>query len=521
MSNIHKIVLSVLGTSLFFITLMYANVDMKTKSDIIKVRGKIITDDNITVANTQKVYKLTFLGDLYDKRRIVKLLNEINREIPIDIQSTLKRYLRDRDEKYKVILYGLTKNDVEKIQKILDSKGSKGFSFVLSGERRIYPYGYFLTPVLGYNKKQIDTTTNFTYLEGVTGVEKEYNRVLADTPLVRAKDVHLSIDFKRQRSLEKEVYELKALYDAKEVISVVMDDTFHIKAFASSNCYKPNDIHRKDFTNLDVHAIQYLFAPNEFTALMEDTVFYLNAKNPEYHIHVNLEHIKPSGIDLSYERVYKNKLNFMQLVEAYSPFYMGGYVGSPKLVKTQETDKKQIISQELAQNLKKKADMFFSTMPGKRVTLEFEDNNISADIYMKSFVQENQHYMKAYFTIYKEEKNPFDVVVKSEASSSHQYIEATIYSKKDNHKIGKVLQPINMYQANRRKDSERDIVSVYKSSNGKYYIDTITTKGAPSASCNACQTYNVETFEVTENKLISKGLRSFDTDSYTPYNGKK
>jgi len=521
MSNMLKIILS---TVLLFPIVGYANMDEKSTSNVRKIRGKIITDDNVTVATTQKIYKLDFFGIPYDKEQIKSLLIKINKKVPIDIHSTLKRYLKDKNEKYKVLLYGLTKNDVEKIQKILDSSESKGFSFVLSGERRVYPYGNFLTPVLGYNKKQIDTATNFTYLEGVTGVEKEYNNLLADTPLVRATDIHLSIDFQRQRSLEKELIELKALYDAKELISVVLDDTFHIKAFASSNRYVPNDIHRKDFSNLDVHALQYLFKLNEFSSLVGDTL-YLNAENPKYQIYADLELNQPSGIDLPYERIYNNenrdfknyKVNFIQLVKAYSPFYLGGYIGNPKVVKTQSTDKQQIISQELAQSLKKKADMFFGAMPGKRVTLEFKDKNVSADIYMKGFTQNNHQYMQTYFTIYNKEEIPFDVVVKSESSASNQYLEATIYSKKDNHKIGTVIQPINKYQVYKRKGSEREIVGIYKASDGNYYIDAITTKGTPTASCNAYQTYNVETFGVTQNGLISKGLRSFDIDKYVPY----
>jgi len=525
MSNMLKIILSAV---LLFPIVGYANMDEKSTSNVRKIRGKIITDDNVTVATTQKIYKLDFFGIPYDKEQIKSLLIKINKKVPIDIHSTLKRYLKDKNEKYKVLLYGLTKNDVEKIQKILDSNENKGFSFVLSGERRVYPYGGFLTPVLGYNKKQIDTTTNFTYLEGVTGVEKEYNTLLADAPLVRAKDVHLSINFQRQKKLEKEVYELKALYDAREVISIVMDDTFHIKAFASSNHYIPNDIHRKDFANLDIYALQYLFKLNEFGSLVGDTL-YLNAENSKYQIYADLELNQPSGIDLPYERVYNNenrdfknyKVNFIQLVKAYSPFYLDGYIGNPKVAKIQSTDKKQIISQELAQSLKKKAEVFFGSMPGKRVTLEFEDKNVLTDIYMKGFTQNNHQYMQAYFTIYNKEEIPFDVVVKSEESASNQYIEVIIYSKKDNHKIGKVIQPVNKYQANKRNGSERDIVGIYKANDGNYYIDAITTKGTPTASCNACQEYNVETFEVTQKGLMSKGLRNFDIDNYIQFSDNK
>jgi len=283
-----------------------------------------------------------------------------------------------------------------------------------SGEKRIYTYKDMLTPVIGYNKRLIADKTNYTYLKGMSGLEKVYNEKLQDTPLSKPQDIHLNINYVMQKSLEKELNELKALYDAKEVISVILDnDTFYIKAFASSNRFDPTNIKRQDISNLGVHGIQYLFKLDEFATLVEYTL-YLNAKNPKYQIYADLELNKPSGIDLAHERVYKNeddigfknyKVNFMQLVRAFSPFYSGGYIGTPKLVKSEQTNKKQIISKELAQKLHSQSEIFFNTMPGKPVTLEFKDQNLSAAIYMKSFRKENHNYMQAFFTIYNADQN--------------------------------------------------------------------------------------------------------------------
>jgi cell division protein FtsI/penicillin-binding protein 2 len=366
---------------------------------------KIITDDNVTVAYSQKVYKLTFFGTAYDKKRVRELLQKINKQVPINIVSAMRRYFRDTHQEYRILLYGVSKKDMVKIQEILDDTLMKGFSFVLSGEQRVYPYGEFLTPLFGQIRKKIDATTNYTYIEGVNGLEKVCSS--------KKEDTHLNIDFKMQRSLEKEVYELKALFDAKEMTSVILDtDTFFVKAFASSNRYNPKHIQRKDFAKLNINAVQYLFKLNEFAILVED-MLYLNAKNPKYQIYADLELTKPSGIDLPYERVYDNtniegfknyKVNFMQLVKAYAPFYTDGYIGKPQVVKNQPSDKKHLISKELAKSLKKQADLFFGNMPGRVVTLEFQDKNVSATIYMKCFIENEHHYMKAYFTIYSEEK---------------------------------------------------------------------------------------------------------------------
>ncbi|MEN4054207.1 hypothetical protein MNY27_10500 [Sulfurimonas sp. NWX79] len=373
------------------------------------LRANIITDDNVTVAYTQKVYKLTYLGTPYKKERLHTLLNKISKQISINKESALKRYFRDSSQTYKVLLYGLTREQVGKIQKVLDNTSNKGFSFVLSGERRVYPYGDFLTPVLGYNKKLLDKATNFTYLDGVSGLEKEYDMILSENPLIQAEDIHLSIDFIKQKSLEKEVDGLKALYNAQEVISVILDtENFHIKAFASSNRYNPTDIHRENMNDLSIHGIQYLFQLESFATLVKDTL-YLNTKNPKYEIYADLELDRPSGIDLPYERVYSNKdlygfqnykVNFMQLVKAYSLYFSGGYIANPKIVKFQDSDRRAIISKELAQKLKTQAEQFFGDMPGKRVTLEFEDKNVSANIYMTSYEKGNKQYIKAYFTIY-------------------------------------------------------------------------------------------------------------------------
>jgi len=115
------------------------------------------------------------------------------------------------------------------------------------------------------------------------------------------------------------------------------------------------------------------------------------------------------------------------------------------------------------------------------------------------------------------EQIPYEIIVNSEASASNQYFSCTIYSKRDHNKIGTVIQPINKYQVHKRKDTEAEIVGIYKANDDNYYIDAITTKGTKTASCNACQEYNVETFKVTEAGLISMRLRPFNIDTYTPY----
>jgi len=386
-----------------------------TLQQLPSLRARIITEDNVTLAYSEYVYHLSFLGGVYNTQDFQKILDSINTVKKIDTASAMKCYFRNTNKEYKIVLYGFDEKSVKQIETVFHQENIKlQYAFKLSGERRVYPYDNTLTPLLGYNKKLIDKTTNYTYLSGVQGLEKSYNDILADTPLVKAQDIHLSIDFKKQRVLEKELDELKALYDAKEVISVVLDtDTFYIKAFASSNRYNPKSIKREEYANLNIHALQYLFKLDEFATLVKD-ILYLNAKNPKYEIYADLELTESSKIDLPNERVYNNnndingfenfKVNLMQLLRAYSPFYSQGYIGNPKVVITQSTDKKPLISQELAQTFRKKANLFFESMPGRRVNIEFKDVNVTAAIYMKGY-QENQHnYMQVFFTIDKPKK---------------------------------------------------------------------------------------------------------------------
>ncbi len=481
-----------------------------------RLRAKIVTDDNVTLAYSEYVYHLSFLGEAYSKEEFKNLLDAISQVAKIDTATAMKRYSKNSNKEYKIVLFGLNKQRVEKIKAILKQKDPKNkYAFTLSGERRIYPQGDTLTPVIGYTKKWTDKN-NFTYRKGASGIESSYEYQLSNLGILRKVDTDLYINFQMQKTLEKEMDELKALYDAREVISVLIDtDTFHIKAFASSNRYNPNDIKEKDISNLSVHAIQYLFRIDEFSPLYN------------YGLYENIGLEKPSGIDLAHERTVQNKdelrtykVNFMQLVKAFSPFYSGGYIATPIIAKDflkDEEEKQQFLSKTQAAEAQKKANALFGEMPGKNVTLEFEDKTVTAAVYMKSFRQGGHNYMKAYFTVFNEYKIPFKVVVHSEVSSSSQYFEATIYSKKDKHKIGTVIQPINRYQAYKRHGSESDIVGIYKSIDGNYYIDAITDKMTMLASCNACQTYNVETFQVTDRKLISKGLRVYDIDHYTPY----
>jgi cell division protein FtsI (penicillin-binding protein 3) len=365
--------------------LPHTKVEKKHFQAPLVLRGKIITDDNITIASTQKIYKLIYNAKPYDKEKINLLLNKINNVIPIDIIQVKFRYFRNPTLKYKELIFGLTSKDITKIKKILsENNETKGFSFILSGEKRIYPYGDFLTPVIGVNKKTIDFKTNYTYIKGRSGLEGYYN-----DRLKKGENLYLNINFKMQNDLQNRVDSLKSFYKAKEVISIILNkDTFKVKAFASSNRYNPNNIKESDHNKLNINAIHYIFNANKFK----------NITNISH----TLDTAKTSGIGLLYERTDNNKTNFLQLFKAFIPIYDNGYIASPKIAKNYLMDKinkRQIITEKLSQNLQKKANKLFKNMPGVAVTLEFKDKNQSAYIDIKPFSLNKHNYLQGFFII--------------------------------------------------------------------------------------------------------------------------
>lgn len=79
---------------------------------------------------------------------------------------------------------------------------------------------------------------------------------------------------------------------------------------------------------------------------------------------------------------------------------------------------------------------------------------------------------------------------------------------------GEITKPVNHYQANNRKGSERNVIGFYKDRNGNYLIDRLTTRGAETGKCNACQKYNVETLMVSNAGLLPLNLRAYDIETY-------
>ncbi len=96
------------------------------------------------------------------------------------------------------------------------------------------------------------------------------------------------------------------------------------------------------------------------------------------------------------------------------------------------------------------------------------------------------------------------------ANYSHTYL---LYSTFPTfNKVAEIRDPLNMWQANNKKGSERIIDGYYKDSNGNFLIDRLTTEH------NEADVWplksDLETFKIVEDGIISLGIRDFNISTY-------
>ena len=98
------------------------------------------------------------------------------------------------------------------------------------------------------------------------------------------------------------------------------------------------------------------------------------------------------------------------------------------------------------------------------------------------------------------------------SNNSHAYL---LYSTSPVFKkIAVITQPLNEYQVNNRKGSERIVDGFYQDSNGNLLIDRLTTEGTELGSCNACQEWKLETLKLVDGNMVSMGIRDYDINNY-------
>ena len=309
-------VMVTLGFVIFLGTLFYwAQIDRRLprltyKEHIHATRGNIITNDNFKVATSKKLYKAVINTKNIDPDKLDLFVNLYSLYSGDNRQRVKKRILSRRGS--LVLSYKINPKNAKHL-KALARKLFRlgvfrsytnvktgvtflhGLSVVESGERRVYPVGKTLTPLIGYVKKiEKDGITKVT---GVKGLERYYEDKLLsiqDTTVVGKRDIsntiiltrdsissrringldiHTTISLKLQKILEDVIDKYKINLDAKEiVVSVMHSSSGALLSLASSNRYNPDLILRKDYQNLNVTAIEYAYEPG---SVMKPIIFSL------------------------------------------------------------------------------------------------------------------------------------------------------------------------------------------------------------------------------------------------------
>ena len=369
-------------------------------------RAKIITDDNVTIAYAQEMSKLIFLNK-FTQDEFSTLIDRLSRVIYINKEHTMRFYFTKQNKhlNYQIISYDVTKENTKQVEKIInDFIKERGlntkkiyYQFELSGERRVYPYNEFITPLIGYTLKR--ENNGFTYTQGVKGIENYYDSNLTSLNQNRT-DIYLNINFDLQQKLEKELSVQKVAMNADEITSIVIDpQTYNIKAFASSNRFHPKKIRREDFPSLNISAVEKLFNIAHYLEPIK------NAIENEKDLTLGDGYKKfgfydKSGIDLNYEKATKDTLevNLVQLLKMYTVFYADGKIAPPSIAKFANNKSfEQIISQDNAQNVKDELGNSLKQMQNK--PLMIKDDNTTAYVCINELEVNSKKYLQATLTI--------------------------------------------------------------------------------------------------------------------------
>ena len=100
----------------------------------------------------------------------------------------------------------------------------------------------------------------------------------------------------------------------------------------------------------------------------------------------------------------------------------------------------------------------------------------------------------------------------SASNNHHSYV---IYSTLPKlKKIAVIERPLNKYQANKRKGSERSVDGFYISDNGDFLIDRLVNQSKDGSSSNASRKWNVETLKLVGDSFKSVSIRDYDVRTY-------
>jgi len=251
-------------------------------------RGSVISSDSYVLSDSHKTYQAVVRGasivpekkylfiklfSIYSGISETKLLKQFKNRQGKEKQGNiiLSRTISSRSAmQLKSLAYKLRKLKV--FQSIKTSRGIEvlyGLDIIENGERRRFPLGDVLSPILGYVGKKSDG--KYTRPAGKKGLERHYDKHITskkngffqgkrdvvgaiihdknsiEQQRVDGLDLHLNIPLGIQRRVEMMIDKMKQSIDAEEIIVGIMESsTGKVLSLATTKRYNPAHIKQKD-----------------------------------------------------------------------------------------------------------------------------------------------------------------------------------------------------------------------------------------------------------------------------------
>ena len=110
---------------------------------------------------------------------------------------------------------------------------------------------------------------------------------------------------------------------------------------------------------------------------------------------------------------------------------------------------------------------------------------------------------------------PHLAILVSSFGASNNFHSYTIYSTLPKlRKIAVVERPLNKFQANKSKGSERSVDGFYINNDGDFLIDRLVNQSADGSSSNASRNWNVETLKLVGDHFKSISIRDYNIQTY-------
>ena len=224
-------------------------------------RGRIITSDNVVVADNLTTVSLVFIPSQIDKNRKEEIAKEIALILDCDVNA-IREHIFKSSSIERVHPEG-RRLDYDKADAI--SKLEIEGVYLVKESKRVYPYDMLLSHSLGYvgidNQGLSGLELEYDeYLTGATGsiqyysdakggrLEKTENYVEPTNGM----DLELTINFDIQTAMERELDNAMKKYNADGAWSLAMDpNTGEILGIASRPAFDPNNY--KDYTTEEIN----------------------------------------------------------------------------------------------------------------------------------------------------------------------------------------------------------------------------------------------------------------------------